>query len=358
MGVERSQHHVPGAELGHAASGGRAERTFGRPRATGGAHRPARPPWHPTAEELADLVGLVHEYFDAHRPEPASFPAMAARVIDVAEHPEVDVARLAHLIERDPAIAAAVLAVANSAAYRRAVPVKAVRTALALLGTRQVASIAVGVACRSLFDVDVRAQHELYPHLWARQFHAAMTEAFAGAFVAMDRHVGASDSVFLAGMFHDLGKSLTLRSLGGLLVGGALPGMPTDAAIDALVHKLHVELGVEAHRVFRLPESLLEACRRQRDATLPKGPEWADAHIVRVVSGINDLRVGGARFDDVDAALLSSARALRFTGDELRTLAQQVAEHAAQVTVLFSVADHADEEGYADRVESVAALLA
>ncbi len=356
MGVERSQHHVPGAEQGNAAAGGRPERSITRPNASGG-QRPARVIWDPTGDELTELVGLVHDYFDGHRPEPASFPAMAARVIDVAEQPDVDVARLAHLIEREPATAAAVLAVANSAVYRRSIPVKSVRTALTLLGTRQVASIAVGVACRSLFDVEVRAQHDAYPHWWSRLFHAAMTEAFAGAFVAMDRRVGTPDMVFLAGMFHDLGKSLALRSLGSLLVAGAVPAVPSDTAIEALLDKLHIELGVEAHRVFRLPEGLLEACRRQRDVRLPKGPEWADAHIIRIVSGLNDLRMSARTSEEVEGALLSSARVLAYTEPDLRALATQVSEHAAQVTVLFSVTDGADEAGYPERLEAVLARL-
>lgn len=355
MGVERSQHHVPGNEP-PVGGGARPARSITRPGVGPGGPR-ARPIWEPTADELSDLVGHVHEYFDAHRPEPASFPAMAARVIDVAEHPDVDVGRLTHLIEREPATCAAILAVANSPVYRRAIPVKAVRTAITLLGTRQVASIAVGVACRSLFDVEVRAQHDAYPHWWSRVFHAAMTEAFAGAFVSMERRVGAPDMVFLAGMFHDLGKSLVLRSLGGLLVAGALPGVPCDAAIESLIDKLHIELGVEAHRVFRLPDILLEACRRQRDVRLPKGPEWGDAHILRVVSGINDVRMSSRTSEDVEGALLSSARALSFSAADLRALGPQVAEHAAQVTVLFSAADGADDAGFAERLDAVVARL-
>ncbi|HEY5956162.1 MAG TPA: hypothetical protein VIV60_06405, partial [Polyangiaceae bacterium] len=66
---------------------------------------------HLDAAAVAALAERVTAHFEQHKPEPTSFPAIASRVIDLAEHPDVDVGRLAHLIERDPAICAAVLAV-------------------------------------------------------------------------------------------------------------------------------------------------------------------------------------------------------------------------------------------------------
>ncbi|HET9957502.1 MAG TPA: HDOD domain-containing protein, partial [Polyangiaceae bacterium] len=90
------------------------------PKSRGDADRKTRPERvQLTGAALDELTARVQKHFSENKPEPASFPAMASRVIDLAEHPDVDVARLAHLIERDPAICAAVLAVANSAANRR-----------------------------------------------------------------------------------------------------------------------------------------------------------------------------------------------------------------------------------------------
>ncbi len=318
-----------------------------------GGHAPHQPParLNLSDEEVVALALRVRKHFDEHQPEPASFPAMASRVIDLAEHPDVDINRLAHLIERDPAICAAVLAVANSAANRRTSPVQSVRTATSLLGLKRVANIAVGVACRSLFDVELRVQHELFTGWWGRLFHAAMTEAFAASFVAMERAQGGSEGIFLAGMLHDIGKSLGLRSLAALLISGQVQGIPNDEAIEELLRQTRVAIGVSALRAFNMPEGLVELCSRQDDDDPPNGQQWQDLHVVRVVSALNDLRMATVNTAEPIRLLLSSARAMALTLSDILTIAQQVSDHAAQVSLLFSITDGADETGYLDFVE-------
>ena len=312
------------------------------------------PRWAVEGKHLDALLDRVRVHFACNKPEPASFPANAARVMDVAEHPNVDIARLAHLIERDPAMAAAVLSVANSALYRRGVPIHSVRSATTLLGLRQVASVAVGVACRALFDVEVRVQHALYPNWWSRLYHSSMTEAFASSFLAIERRKGTSDTVFLAGMFNDIGKALALRSLSALIVNGDVPGVPTDEVIDTVLQRTYVEFGVQAQRGWNLPESLIRVCEHQCDEQVPTGPEWLDTHVIRVVSGLNDLRMGSFEDATMQRSLTNSARALGFSREDLVTIARQVSDYAAQVSALFSTTDGANETGY---LEWVAACL-
>ena len=68
---------------------------------------------------------------------------------------------------------------------------------------------------------------------------------------------------------------------------------------------------------------------------------------------MNDLRMSAQTSEEVEGAMLSSARALGMSREDLRALAPQVAEHGAQVTVLFSAADGADDAGFPERLEAV-----
>jgi HD-like signal output (HDOD) protein len=299
---------------------------------------------------LDRLIIQVLTHFERHQPEPASFPALASRVIDLAEHPDVDVGRLAHLIERDPAICAAVLGVANSAANRRADPVQSVRTAVSLLGLKRVANIAVGVACRSLFDVELRVEHELFPGWWERLFHAAMTEAFTVSFIAMERSRHASEGIFLAGMLHNIGKSLALRSLSGLLISGELPSIPNDEAIEALLQRTRVAIGVSTLTTFNMPDQLIALCRHQDDTPLPAARENVEAHWVRLVSSLNELRMGTLATEIPIQVLLDSAQALAVSAEDVLAIARQLSDHSAQVGLLFSSNDGADESGYLEFV--------
>jgi HD-like signal output (HDOD) protein len=309
---------------------------------------PARTVLDPSA--VTALAERVKAHFAQHKPEPASFPAIASQVIDLAEHPDVDVGRLAHLLERDPAICAAVLAVANSAANRRTSPVQAVRIAISLLGLKRVANIAVGVACRSLFDVELRVQHELFPGWWARLFHAAMTDAFAASFVAMEKLRSASEGIFLAGMLHDIGKSLGLQSLATLIISGEVSNIPNDEGIEAVLRRVRSEIGAVALSSFNMPEHLIDLCAHQDEAELP-GAKWMDLHIVRLVSALNDLRLATVDTEVPMRLLLGSVRATGLGIEAVLDIARQVSDSASQVALLFSTPDAAEETGYLEFVE-------
>ncbi len=298
------------------------------------------------ASSLGALVKQVLSHFERHQLEPTSFPAMASRVIDLAEHPDVDIGRLAHLIERDPAICAAVLMVANSAANRRADPVQSIRTAISLLGLKRVANVAVGVACRALFDVELRVEHELFHGWWERLFHAAMTEAFAVSFVVIERERHASEGIFLAGMLHNIGKSLALRSLSKLIIGGEYPGVPNDEAIEVILQQTRVPIGVSALTTFNMPVSLVSLCQHEDETPLPATRDNVETHYVRLVSSLNELRMETLATDLPIRVLLDSVQALGLGMEDILTIAKQLCEHSAQVGLLFSSFDGADETGY------------
>ncbi len=302
----------------------------------------------PVTPETEAVAARVLAHFEENKPEPASFPMMASRVIDLAEHPDVDASKLAHLIERDPAICAAVLAVANSALNRRGEPVTAVRTAVTRLGLRRVADIAVGVACRSLFDVEVRVQNELFSGWWEKLFHAAMTEAFACSFVALELGRGSSEGIFLLGLLHDLGKSLGLRSLAALTVAGELAPLNDEAALERVLTMNNARIGSAALERFSMPEDLVAACRIQSDENIPV--DSVDVHVLRLVSSLNSLRMETLDTDLPIRIVKESAAALGLDVPAVLDVARQLSEQSAQIAALFSTTDGAEETGYLDFV--------
>ena len=302
------------------------------------------------ASGLADLELRVRAYFDQHQPEPASFPAIASQVMDLVEHPNVDVARLAHVIEREPAICTAVLAVANSAANRRTEPVQNIRTATNLLGLKRVANIAAGVACRSLFDINERVEHDLFPNWYKRLYHGAMTDAFATSFAALRYHGNVSDSIFLAAMLHDLGKLLSLRSLAALAISGELAALPDDDAIEELLARTRASIGATALAKFNLPSELVELCAHQDDPHLSSTQGRADAPLIRLVSSLNALRMTTLNTARPIALLLDAVHSMQLTEAEVLETAGDVSEQASRVSLLFLISDDADDTGYIEFV--------
>src|SRR5262249_38456322 len=161
-------------------------------------------------------------------------------IINLVEDPQCDVNRLVPIIGQDAAISTKLLNVSNSVAYRGMGEIQDVRSAILKLGMREVAQIAAGVAGSSLFDVTVRAEFELFTKRWRALFFNAMTVAFAAGWLSIDRNLGRPDRVFLGGMLHDVGKSIVLRSLSALVIGGTLNEPPSDAAVERVLEELHV----------------------------------------------------------------------------------------------------------------------
>ena len=316
-----------------------ASRTF-RLAAWSGLELPDAPP--PDAgddAQVAALVPLVKAHFAAQRPDPASFPALATRVIDLVEKPDVDVNKLVNMISQDSAISAKVLNVANSVAYRRSAEVQDLRAAVTLLGLREVANIAVGVAGRSLFDMEARAEFEVFARHWNRLYHQSMTTAFASGWLAIERRAR-SDHAFLAGMFHDIGKSIALRSLSSLVVNGKLSARCSDRVAERVIDEVHVELGVQMHSAWKMPRFLTFVCQHHHAPRAEARPEYVVLHVVRVASGLNLLRWG--HVEDLDVQIKRSIAALGLGERQVRALGAQILDYADRVATMFNIPVDAD----------------
>ena len=291
------------------------------------------PPFLPGEAEVARQVSA---HFDAHRPGPASFPAVALNVLELLRDPKLDAGALARAIELDMALSAGVLALANSAVFRGVSKVETLREGVARLGLTEVARLAAALSTRSLYR-GMRAELELFGGIWDRLFHHAATVARAGAELTQARRLGDPDRVFLGGMLHDVGKSLALRSLGALVVEGRVD-RPGPEAVERILHQLHVQIGAEAHREWGLPEGLTAIATRHHLPDLGGGAGQEELHVVRLCSAMDLSRVAPGASWEAPAEAVDSARALGLGPTRVGALRAALAEHAEWVRMLFGAA--------------------
>lgn len=303
---------------------------------------PALPEEDPIGEdELALLQRLASQHFFDHRPEPSSFPAQALRAMELVQQPDVDVRQLTALVAQDPALGARVLRVANSAVFNRGNPVSDIRSAITRLGIREVTAIVVGLAGQALFDPTAQAEYKLFTARWNGLFHHAMTSAMGAAQLAVDLHRGHSPNAFMGGLFHDIGKSIALRSICAIVLSGKTRLHPEDPAIDRLLEGVHVEVGTEMHSTWNLPESLRKLCHTHHDDVVPGTPENYDVHLVRVASGFATLRVEPNLSPQYTAQISQSLHHLGLGLPLLAPLRKRLDQHAERVTTMYQVADPA-----------------
>jgi HD-like signal output (HDOD) protein len=141
------------------------------------------------SEELRSQLGTV----GALPPMPSTFAALQQALTD----PGVNSSKVAAIIQRDPAVAAKVLHVCNSAFFRLPRRVSSIQQAVSYLGLSTVRSM---VLSAEVF----RPGKALPPELdLARLQRHALNVAALARFVAADTSF--ADDAFLCGLLHDIG---------------------------------------------------------------------------------------------------------------------------------------------------------
>jgi len=175
-------------------------------------------------------------------------PAVAGRVMLLANDPDADVADLSDLIHQDQALAGNVLRIANSAAYCTGEPIVSLRQAVMQLGGVVLSEIAVA-AC--LNGEGFRAAG--YEPLRKRMLmHAFITGGFAKELARRKRRN--VEAMFLCGLLHSVGRTVVLR-----LIAEAQPGTTARLAEpDALMLVDELQSGVAAQvtAAWKLPQQV------------------------------------------------------------------------------------------------------
>ena len=264
-----------------------------------------------------------------------AFPIVATQLIDLLERPNADLREVESLVTRDQAIASEVLRTARSALFGAAAPVQSVRQAAMRLGFRETAQVAMVAAYRALFDVEHRAELEVFPNLWRALWHESLVCAYGTRLLARELKHAAPERVFLGGMFRNVGNLLALKIVARGLVRGRLGAAPSEEDLGAAMNALHARLGSSYLRSVAMPEGVAAIAARHHDVDVPFTAETLDLHLVRVADGLCSA-IGATPFapPELGPLALESADAFGLGPDRLELFTLQFRELAEQVRAL------------------------
>jgi HD-like signal output (HDOD) protein len=248
---------------------------------------------------------------------------------------DTSLAELTRLVSQDPAMSAGVLRVANSAAYHGAQEAETLRDAVTRLGLVEVGRVAGMVAARSLFQPQVKAEFAAFGSRWHEIFAEALVSARGASWLALQVRGVNADHVFLAGLLHDVGRSVALRVL-AVVDQGSQATDPFDPRIDRVLERVHVEIGGEVHQHWNLPRFSTLVTMRHHDLGLPVDGEYREAHVVRLVSAMVQLRRQPWRTEAARAEIDESCAALGLDGYALRSLDTQLRAELSTVAQSFA----------------------
>jgi len=136
--------------------------------------------------------------------EVPSLPEVALKIRRALSEEDVSIGEIARLIGTDPALAARMLRVANSAMfYRGSRPITNLKDAVSQLGQKMVRNVALSFAAQQVFiGYGHRLLHDLIGAVWRHSVHAAVVAHM----LARVRTRLNADEAFLAGLLHEVGK--------------------------------------------------------------------------------------------------------------------------------------------------------
>ncbi len=210
-------------------------------------------------------------------------PAAAARLLELAEDPECEVAQIERILRTDPGLTANVLKLTNSAYYGFQSRVGSIRQAVVLLGLKRLVQAVVASCLKGLMNDSVEGYDLPSGELWR---HAIASSVIAEGLVA-ELKIPVKDDVFTAALVHDLGKVILGRyvkrewaTIEEIVKGG----VPFQTAEHMVLGTDHAEVGSRLLSRWAFPVEIVNAVRWHHD------PDAADVrHVLIDIVHITDV---------------------------------------------------------------------
>jgi diguanylate cyclase (GGDEF)-like protein len=129
-----------------------------------------------------------------------SLPSIAVQVLDLAQRANVDIAEIARIISKDPALSGKILRTVNSSFYGRSQHVSTISHALVILGLQSVKTLVLGFSLVSNLS---KNKSKGFKHIayWKRSIFAAT----AARTIANKINLVQQEEAFLAALLMDIG---------------------------------------------------------------------------------------------------------------------------------------------------------
>jgi HD-like signal output (HDOD) protein len=185
-----------------------------------------------------------------------TLPEMALRIRDLAEDDDTSLADISKAISSDPALAARVVQVANSPAFRTRTTFNSVDMAVKRLGGNMIKNIVTSMVMEQLFQSTTEVTDRKLRNYW---HHATEVSQLAMEIAQFHRHL-AVDQAMLAGLIHDIGV-LPIISL-----AEEFPELlRNEAQLDRLLRNAHTAVGTAILKDWHFSDEMIAVCEHHED---------------------------------------------------------------------------------------------
>jgi putative nucleotidyltransferase with HDIG domain len=255
-----------------------------------------------------------------------TMPAVVTRVLEVLRDPDAGMKEVAQLLEKDPVLAARALRMATSAAFAGGTRKVTLQEALARLGTKALKSLLVEASTQKLF---VSRNSQINGQLRTLWEHSVAVGILARDVLALTG-LADSESAYLAGLLHDVGKPIVATVL--LELERQLTEVYQKNWIDSgewleVIGSVHRKVAVALVEKWQLPGPIAACVRDAGEYDKAERGSLANAVcFANAVAKKSGIYAGELDADDNDAIIMIGRSVIGISDDILRTLTKGLRE--------------------------------
>jgi putative nucleotidyltransferase with HDIG domain len=196
-------------------------------------------------------------------------PAVAARVMGMADDDRTSAMDLAQVLSTDQALTAKLIRISNSAYYGFARRVSTVREAVVMLGFKQVKQVAVGASLINTFRGSKGGANEPFnlDLFWGHSIAVAV----AGEALAKKTRTARPEDAFTAGILHDIGRLVMRQTMPAEFAEAVQVATSTGPPLAETELQTtgysHDDVGRALGERWKFPAHLVDAVRCHHDIT-------------------------------------------------------------------------------------------
>lgn len=201
-----------------------------------------------STEALAKLRKQIIEDYRTGKLKLPSQPEIALRIRQALNNERHSANQLSRIVQLDPALAARLLQIANSARYFGSSKLSSCRDAIARLGLPATRNLATSLAMHNAFNFKQPQVKKYLDEVWRQSYHVAAIAHVLGAITPGIKQ----DQAMLGGLVHNIGVLPLLPYL------GETPELVEDpATMDLVIGRMKGQLGTLLLRHWQFDESLV-----------------------------------------------------------------------------------------------------
>lgn len=228
--------------------------------------------------------GLIKEIVEKIRDGNIALPEMP-KVVDelrgVLSDMTVETDKVIRVLEKDPSLAARMIATANTVAYGGRGRITDLRSAVTRLGNRTIDNLVQTAALQGMFTFRSPAFKQVFRDMWKAQFMSACLCRD----VAIGCEIGDGDEMYLLGLMHNIGELFLLRVFGELFQRHSNQVLSMNDVLG-VIREWHNVFGEGLMKKWDMGDTFMTIARRHHDMDAYRGGD-VDPQIIKLMHVVN-----------------------------------------------------------------------